>query len=123
MHYLLAMVLTLLLPPCASVPMATAEANAQGKRFSPTPGQAALYVYREGWFAPAVTMSLSVGQQWLGALSPDTWFRIDLYPGRYAMRCSSNGNSDEIEVHLRADQIRYVEMAARMGTPSRVRDV
>jgi hypothetical protein len=119
MRCLLILALALLMPACATVPMATAEADAQGKRFSPPPGQAALYVYREGVFAPAVKMSVSVGRHALGALAPDTWFRIDLDPGQYLIRCISKENNNDTNVQLRADEIRFVEMAARLGLPSR----
>jgi hypothetical protein len=82
MRRVFVMALALLLPACASVQMATTEADVQGKRFSPPPGQAALYVYREGMLARAVTMSVFVNQSRLGALAQDTWFRVDLDPGR-----------------------------------------
>jgi hypothetical protein len=98
--------------------MATTEADVQGKKFMPPPGQAALYVYREGIFGTATTMSVSVGQRTLGALPLDTWFRIDLDPGQYVIRCTSKENSDDRNVQLAADEIRFVEIAPRFGIRS-----
>jgi hypothetical protein len=96
--------------------MATADADAQGKSFSPPPpGQGALYVYREGIFGAAVMMSVSAGQRALGALAPDTWFRVDLDPGQYDIRCSGGENSDSKIIQLAAGEIRFVEMAIRLG--------
>jgi hypothetical protein len=95
MRFLLVMALALLLPACASVQMATTEADVQGKRFSPPPGQAAPYVYREGMVARAVTMSVFVNQSRLGALAQE--------------------NSQATSVQLAADEVRFVEIASRFG--------
>jgi hypothetical protein len=115
MRCLFVLALALLLPACASVQMSTAEADVEGKRFSPPPGQAALYVYREGMLARGVTMSVFVNQNRLGALAQDTWFRVELDPGQYVIRCTSAENSQASIVHLAADEIRLVEIAPRFG--------
>jgi hypothetical protein len=115
MRCLFVMALALLLPACASVQMATTEADVQGKRFSPPPGQAALYVYREGMLARAVKMSVFVNRSRVGALAQDTWFRVDLDPGQYEIGCTSAENSEARIVQLAADEIRFIEIEPRFG--------
>src|SRR3981189_3017038 len=114
MRCLFVMALALLLPACvAPVPMATAEADVQGESFSPpTPGRGVLYVYREGMFAPALTVSISVGERRLSALAIDTWFRVDLDPGQYEIRCTTT-NTDYRIVRLVADEISFIKVAMK----------
>lgn len=77
----------------------------------PPPGKGALYVYRESAFGGAVLMSVSAGQRALGSLAADTWFRVDLDPGQYDMRCSGGD---------RCCVLRGVVVRARCGwQPSR----
>jgi hypothetical protein len=116
MRLLFVLALALLLPACASVPMAGADADARGKAFTPPPpDKAALYVYREGIFGAAVLLAVTVGPRALGSLAPDTWFRIDLDPGRYDVRCSGGENSESVIVQLASGETRFVEAAVRLG--------
>lgn len=116
MRWLFIVALALILPACASVPMASADADVQGKSFvPPPPGKAALYVYRESVFGAAKLLAVSAGQRALGSLAADTWFRVDLDPGRYDMRCSGGENSESTIVQLATGETRFVEAAVRMG--------
>ena len=112
----LALTTTLLLSACASVPMASRDADAAGKTFAPPPpGSATLYLYRESIFGAAYTVGLSVGQRSLGALAPDTWFRIDVEPGTYDVRCTTPEASASKSVQIAPGETRFVEAAIRMG--------
>ena len=72
----------------ASVPMATAEADVQGKSFSPLPDRGVIYFYRESKFASALSVWVVINQQHtVGALATGTWFRVALNPGRYVILC------------------------------------
>jgi len=96
--------------------MAPADSDASGKAFAPpAEGQSALYIYREGIFGSALTLSVSMGQRLLGALAPDTWFRVDVPPGTYDVRCTAPEASDSKLIQVAAGEIRYVEVAMRMG--------
>ena len=116
MRCLFVMALALLLPACASVPMATAYVDAVGKRFMPPPpGQGALYVYREGVLGAAVKMSVWEGHRTLGTLAHDTWLRVDLDPGQYVIRCTGGENGDSAVVQLGPGEIRFVDLTWRFG--------
>ena len=78
------------LSACASVPMATADLDVQGKRFqAPPPGKAAFYIYRESIFGGAYSLNVTMGPRTLGTLAADTWFLVDVDPGQYDMRCNA----------------------------------
>ena len=101
---------------CASVPMASSDADIQAKQFPPPPaGQATFYFFREGILAAAVALNASVGQRMLGQLGPDTYFRIDLQPGEYDTRCSSTENSRSTTISIATGETRFVEIAPRFG--------
>ncbi|MFO1087156.1 MAG: DUF2846 domain-containing protein [Reyranellaceae bacterium] len=105
----------LLLSACATAPLASVEADKQGKAFQALPQQAALYVYRESIFGAATSVSVELGQQKLGRLTADTWMRLDLDPARYSVRCTTMENSDTATVDLAAGQVRFLEVAMRVG--------
>ena len=112
----LALTATLLLSACASVPMASRDADTAGKTFAPPPpGSATLYLYRESLFGAAYSLALSVGQRNLGALAADTWFRIDVEPGTYDVRCMTPEASGSTSVQIASGETRFVEAAIRMG--------
>lgn len=70
------------------VPLANPQSDAAGKRFwSPMPGMTAVYVYRGADPAQPSVLSLKAGDIQLGWLSPSTWLRADIAPGRYDVRC------------------------------------
>lgn len=116
MHRLaLVLLLVFTMAGCATVPMANTQDDAAGKAFHPPPpGLASLYVYRESIFGAAYTLSLSMGQRLLGTLAPDTWFKLDVEPGQYDMRCTAE-NTASTPLAIAAGETRYVETAVRMG--------
>jgi hypothetical protein len=107
--------LALLLSACASPHLASVEADKQGKAFQALPQQAALYIYRESIFGAATSVSVELGRQPLGRLTADTWMRLDLDPARYAVGCATMENSDTAVVDLAAGQVRFLEVAMRVG--------
>ena len=100
----------------AKVPMASAEADAAGKAFSPPPsGQGTFYIYREGQFGFEYLVTALAGQRTLGQLGADTWFRIDVEPGTQQLRCTTPEASEALQPQIAAGEIRFVEIAIRIG--------
>ena len=111
-----ALAVATVLSACASVPMASSDADIQAKQFQPPPaGQSTLYVFREGILGSAIALNASLGQRMLGQLGPDTYFRIDLQPGEYDARCSSTENAKSTTVKIATGEIRFVEIAPSLG--------
>jgi TPR repeat protein len=108
--------LPIVLASCASVPRASQEADAEGKRFAaPSAGQAALYVYRGGALGRGVVFSIAAADRQLGALAAGTWLRRDLEPGQYDVRCTGGENSASTIVALTAGETRFVGVTAGIG--------
>jgi len=104
---------------CTSVPMTEAAADFEAKQFQPPPaGQASLYVFREGIFVAAILLNVSAGQRMLGPLGADTYFRVNLEPGQYDLRCSSIEGAGSTTVRIATGETRFVEVAARLGIGS-----
>jgi hypothetical protein len=104
---------------CTSVPMASSDADMQAKQFQPPPvEQSTLYVFREGIFGAAILLNASLGQRTLGQLGPDNYFRVDLKPGEYDMRCSGIEGAGSTAVRIAPGETRFVEVAARLGIGS-----
>jgi hypothetical protein len=67
--------------------------------------------------SPVVIASdvLTIGQRTIGALGSDTWFRLELEPGTYDVRCSGNENSNSTLVQLASGETRLIETGIRFG--------
>jgi hypothetical protein len=76
-------ILIFLLSGCASVPMASLDQDIKAKNFSPVPNKASLYIYRNESFGAAIPMTVSVNGKVLGQTAAQTYFRLNLTPGRY----------------------------------------
>ena len=105
-----------LLAACATVPMASPDADAAGKAFAPPPpGKAALYVVRDGIVTGSPALGISVGQRQLGDLTSFTWLRVELAPCRYQMRVRGMVSVAGFNLELAACETRYVLVEPRFG--------
>ncbi|WP_395714316.1 hypothetical protein [Reyranella sp.] len=74
--------------PVPVVPLANRQSDAAGKRFwNPMPGMAAVYIYRGPDAIPPQVLSLTARDRQVGWLTPSTWIRDDVAPGRYDVGC------------------------------------
>ncbi len=113
----------LALAACAEVPMATPSQDAAGKTFSPPPaGMATLYLYRTDTIGGLRTLNLTIGQRMLGGLASRTWFRIDLAPGEYDLRCTAESMASR-RVTLSPGETRYLDVAIVLGGQCTMTDV
>ena len=111
-----ALVTAAALGACASVPMASPDADIQAKQFQPpSAGQATLYVFREGMLSAGMAVNASVGQRTLGQLGADSYFRVDVQPSDYDMRCGATENSSSTTVSIATGETRFVEIATRFA--------
>jgi hypothetical protein len=107
--------MALLLSACASVPISSVTEDASAKRFDlPPPDKSALYIFRQGVFNAAFTITVSIGQRTIGPLASDTFFRLEMAPGDYEIRCTAQ-NTAAVPVRLAPNGTSFVEIAARIG--------
>lgn len=101
---------------CSSgpVPMASLEADSQGRTFAAPPeGQAALYVTRTTDLGRLIRVA--VGRHDLGPLGTNTWLRIDVAPGVQDVRCVGGEASKAIDVSLAAGETKFIAVQSTMG--------
>lgn len=110
----LSAVLVLLLSGCASVPMAPLEQDAKAKDFSPIPNKASLYIYRNESFGAAIPMTVSVNGKALGQTAAQTYFRLNLPPGKYNVESHAE-NVSSLSLTTEAGKNYFVWQEVKMG--------
>jgi len=76
-------------PGCAIVPMADPDADADAKRFVPTPGSASVYVVRPNQFVgTACVLQISLDGVLLGEVAPGTYLVSLADPGSHTVAAS-----------------------------------
>jgi hypothetical protein len=106
--------IALTLGACASLPRMDDAENTAGKRFEPVPERGVLYVYRESPFGFAVTLPTSVDGRVVGSLGSDTWYRLELTPGRHEVTCHAE-NTPTHALYVFANEVKFVEVAIQFG--------
>jgi Protein of unknown function (DUF2846) len=74
---------------CASVPMASAERDAEAKAFSTTAGKANLYIYRNESMGAAVKMPVLVDSVSVGDTTAKTYILKQVDPGTHVVTSKS----------------------------------
>lgn len=96
-----ALMLSLLLSGCASVPMASTAADAQAKTFRPAAGQASLYVYRPKTFKlRAITVNVMLDGHGLGTTKVGTFLQATVPAGPHTLLSQSES---EVPVLVQAE--------------------
>lgn len=105
----------LALAGCATVPLASPQADEEGKRFDP-PGQGAgvLYIYRTGWFASARTVDVGVPNGFHAKLALNTYFRLEGPPGPVEIDCKADNTAGN-QFNINLGEIHYIEVVMHAG--------
>ncbi|MBU1689610.1 MAG: DUF2846 domain-containing protein [Gammaproteobacteria bacterium] len=107
-------VLVLLLTGCASVPMAPLDQDTKAKDFSPVPNKASLYIYRNESMGAAIPMTVSVNGKALGQTAAQTYFRLNLLPGKYNIESHAE-NVSSFSLPVEAEKNYFVWQEVKMG--------
>lgn len=99
---------------CASVPTASTELDTQAKDFSPLPGKAILYVYRNESYGAAVPMTVVVNGKSLGQTAAQTFFRLNVLPGKYSIESHAE-NVSTITLSAESGKTYFVWQEVKMG--------
>lgn len=108
--------LCLLLAACdtATVPLASSQADAEGKAFAPPPpGQATLYVARGG--DGGTLLNIAIGARQIGPLGNYTWLREDVPAGPVAVRCTGGESSHVLDLDLAPGQTTFLQVRPTIG--------
>ncbi len=107
-------ILVLLLSGCASVPMAPMDQDIKAKDFSPAPNKASLYIYRNESFGAAIPMTVSVNGKALGQTAAQTYFRLNIIPGKYSVESHAE-NVSSLSLTTEAGKNYFVWQEVKMG--------
>lgn len=109
--------LALLLASCASVPMAPPQLDLEAKKFEVDSGNAGLYIYRNELLGGAIPLTVSVNDKVLGQTGPNTYFYLNLKPGKYKVASYAETVST-LELQLDPGTKHYVWQEIKMGVSS-----
>lgn len=104
----------LLFTGCASVPMAPMEQDTKAKEFSPAPNKASLYIYRNESFGGAVPMSVMVNGKTLGQTAAQTYFHLNVIPGKYSVESHAE-NVSNLSLSVEAGKNYFVWQEVKWG--------
>lgn len=113
-QFALISLVTMTLVGCASVPMGDAKKDAELKSFTPKPGVAGLYIYRNESFGAAIRMDVEIDGQPIGQTAAKTYFYKEVAPGRHTVTSKSE-NTDSIEVETVAGKLYYIWQEVKLG--------
>jgi hypothetical protein len=100
---------------CASVPMASAEADTKAKTFvAATDGNAELYIYRNESFGGAIKMPLLLDNTAIGDTAPHTYVFKEVTPGKHTI-VSKTENDVSLDINAQPGQTYYVWQEVKMG--------
>ncbi len=99
---------------CASTPQASAERDAEARQFSNHPGSATLYVYRPYFDSPDSDTVLWINGKLIGATLPQTYFRVNLNPGKHTLSGMGDDNG-QITIETRPGELYFVAISVSSG--------
>jgi hypothetical protein len=102
-------------PPTA--PLASAQADAEAKRFKALPGKASIYVIREDAFtAQGSLFQVSVDGNSQGKLSRGTYFLFTVPPGKHVIDFNEYGvRGGKETIYAVEGGVYYLEIRPRLG--------
>ena len=115
-HYcrILTAFMILLIAGCASVPMASIDQDTKAKDFIPLPNKPSLYIYRNESFGSEIPITVVVNGKALGQTAAKTYFRLNLWPGRYNIESYAE-NVSRLSLLAEAEKNYFVWQEVKMG--------
>jgi uncharacterized protein DUF2846 len=113
----LAVVLLAAFTGCASVPMASGDADAAAKQFATNPKKANVYIYRNESMGAAIKMGVYVDGKPIGQTASKTYLLIPLDPGMHKIRGHAETDSF-LDLDAKAGQNYFIWQEVKMGAMS-----
>ncbi len=99
---------------CASVPMASKEADMAAKKFQPVEGKANIYIYRNETFGAAVKMPVVLDGKVVGDTAAETYILKTVEPGEHTIVSKSESDSI-LNLTAEINKNYYVWQEIKMG--------
>lgn len=103
-----------MLASCASVPMGTAQEDAEMKRFGAVPDMSRIYIYRNESIGAAIKMTVTVDGKVIGATAANTYLVANVAPGSHIISSDAE-NLTMIKINAHAGQNVFVWQEVKMG--------
>lgn len=103
-----------LLAGCASVPMGTAEQDAEMKRSSAAPDMSRVYIYRNESMGAAIKMEVAIDGKLLGSTAANTYLAADVTPGPHTISSDAE-NLTLLKINAVPGRSIYVWQEVKMG--------
>jgi hypothetical protein len=114
-HIAIALGATAILAGCASVPMASADADAKAKTFiAPANGQATVYIYRNETMGSAIKMPLLLDNMSIGDTGPHTYALREVSPGTHTI-VSKTEKDVSLDIDAESGRTYYIWQEVKMG--------
>lgn len=96
---ILMLVSALVLTGCATVPMASDEADVQAKQFAtPKKTMSGLYIYRDSIFGSALKKDLYIDDKFIGESAPKVYFYKTVKPGKHKISTESEFGNNDLDI-------------------------
>lgn len=111
-----ALISSLILTGCASVPMDSPERDAEMKKFSvPTDDKAGLYIYRNSFVGKALKKTLSVNGQVIGETANKVYFYKEVVPGEHVISTESEFSDNSVTFQAEGGKNYFARQYIKMG--------
>lgn len=111
-----ALLASLVLAGCSSVPMAPAEQDASMKQFSaPAADKAGLYIYRNSFAGKALKKSVSLDGKVLGETANKVYFYKEIAPGKHVISTESEFSDNALTFQAEGGKNYFVRQYIKMG--------
>ena len=107
----------LLLQGCASVQMASNEADSAAKAFNVTPEKSTIYLFRDEFMGAAVTMDVYLDGKFQGFTGANTYFVWVVDPGEHEIKSVAE-NDEVVKITTEPGKIYYIWQEVKMGIMS-----
>jgi hypothetical protein len=104
------------IPLPQKVPLASEEADAQGKQFAPAAGSANLYIARTSLIGSRYRFGILLDGKPAGVVGLSTHLLLEVAPGEHRLSATSPENEDVRVVDAKAGQSYFFELKSRTGT-------
>ena len=109
-----ALVSTVFVNGCASVPMASPEKDSQAKTFGVKPNKSNIYIYRNESMGAAIKMPVALDGRLVGDTAAKTFLLLEVSPGKHTL-VSKTENDSTLELVTQPSKNYFVWQEVKMG--------
>lgn len=112
-----ALLISISLVGCSSVPMQSQEATEQAKQVSvPSEGKSGVYIYRSGYLGAALKKDIWLDGKCIGESAPNTFFYEEVEGNKeHKLSTESEFSPNDLMVYMEAGKNYFIEQFIKLG--------